>query len=220
MSIRTITPEELEALRADGREIALIDVRTPAEFREIHAAMARNVRLDRLDPQAVMKSRDGAAAPLYFICRAGSRGRQAAEKLLKAGYTDAINVEGGTLAWEAAGLAVVRGRKAMSLERQVRIAAGSTTRRTRCAKSAKPSPRHPASPAIWTPSPCARCARSQTDDTPRSTNWRATSSVTSRAVRSWRAAITSATAPGDSCAGTGSKPSRPGWCCLRSSVAW
>jgi rhodanese-related sulfurtransferase len=125
MSIRTITPEELEALRADGREIALIDVRTPAEFREIHAAMARNVPLDRLDPQAVMKSRDGAAAPLYFICRAGSRGRQAAEKLLKAGYTDAINVEGGTLAWEAAGLAVVRGRKAMSLERQVRIAAGS-----------------------------------------------------------------------------------------------
>ena len=35
------------------------------------------------------------------------------------------NVEGGTLAWAAAGLPVVRGRKAVSLERQVRIAAGS-----------------------------------------------------------------------------------------------
>ena len=36
-----------------------------------------------------------------------------------------VNVEGGTLAWEQAGLPVVRGKKAMSLERQVRIAAGS-----------------------------------------------------------------------------------------------
>jgi hypothetical protein len=34
-------------------------------------------------------------------------------------------VEGGTAACEAAGLPVVRGRKAMSLERQVRICAGS-----------------------------------------------------------------------------------------------
>ena len=33
-------------------------------------------------------------------------------------------MEGGTLAWEQAGYPVVRGRKTMSLERQVRIAAG------------------------------------------------------------------------------------------------
>jgi rhodanese-related sulfurtransferase len=38
---------------------------------------------------------------------------------------DVVNVEGGTLAWEAAGLPLVHGaRKAISLERQVRIAAG------------------------------------------------------------------------------------------------
>jgi rhodanese-related sulfurtransferase len=35
-----------------------------------------------------------------------------------------VNVEGGTLAWEAAGLPVVRGQKVISLERQVRIVAG------------------------------------------------------------------------------------------------
>ncbi|MBY0459619.1 MAG: DUF2892 domain-containing protein, partial [Gemmataceae bacterium] len=37
----------------------------------------------------------------------------------------AVNVEGGTLACVEAGLPVFRGRKMMSLERQVRIAAGS-----------------------------------------------------------------------------------------------
>jgi hypothetical protein len=49
----------------------------------------------------------------------------ACEKLLAAGLADAISVEGGTAACEAAGVPVVRGRKAMSLERQVRIAAGA-----------------------------------------------------------------------------------------------
>jgi rhodanese-related sulfurtransferase len=66
-----------------------------------------------------------ADEPLYFICRSGARGRQACEKLLQAGFAHAINVEGGTLACLEAGLPVVRGKKAISLERQVRIAAGS-----------------------------------------------------------------------------------------------
>jgi rhodanese-related sulfurtransferase len=104
----------------------LIDVRTPAEYREIHAEPARLVPLDSLDPDAVMRDRSGVEGdPLYTICRSGGRGRQAAEKFLAAGYTNVVNVEGGTLAWERAGLPVVRGKKSMSLERQVRIAAGS-----------------------------------------------------------------------------------------------
>jgi rhodanese-related sulfurtransferase len=40
------------------------------------------------------------------------------------GYSNVISVEGGTNAWSEAGLPVVRGKKAVSLERQVRIAAG------------------------------------------------------------------------------------------------
>ena len=104
----------------------MIDVRTPVEYREVHAEPARLVPLDRLDPRAFMDSRDGSKDhPLYIICRSGSRGRQAVEKFHAAGYTNVANVEGGTLAWEKAGLPVVRGQEVMSLERQVRIAAGS-----------------------------------------------------------------------------------------------
>jgi rhodanese-related sulfurtransferase len=36
-----------------------------------------------------------------------------------------LNVEGGTMAWNQAGLPVTRGKKGMSLERQIRIVAGS-----------------------------------------------------------------------------------------------
>ena len=125
MSVTTVSPKRLAEL-CNGGKIDLIDVRTPVEFREVHVELARNVPLDRLDPEAVAQARNGSKdEPLYLICRSGSRGRQACEKFLAAGFTNVVNVEGGTLACVEAGLPVVRGKKAISLERQVRIAAGS-----------------------------------------------------------------------------------------------
>jgi rhodanese-related sulfurtransferase len=124
MNVPTISPRQLADLCKSG-QIDLLDVRTPVEYRELHAADARNVPLDRLDPVALMRARNGSQEePLYLICRSGSRGRQACEKFLAAGFTNVVNVEGGTLAWAECGLPVVRGKKAISLERQVRIAAG------------------------------------------------------------------------------------------------
>lgn len=126
MDVATIAPGELEAKRVRGDVVELIDVRTSAEYREVHAASARLVPLDRLDPRAVMEGRQlDADAPLYLICRSGARGKQACERFVAAGYHNVVNVAGGTLEWERSGLPVVRGEKTMSLERQVRIAAGS-----------------------------------------------------------------------------------------------
>jgi rhodanese-related sulfurtransferase len=106
--------------------IDLIDVRTPVEFREAHLEAARNVPLDRLDPAAVMQSRSGGSElPIYVICQSGGRGRQACEMFHAAGFTNVVNVEGGTAACVAAGFPVIHGPKSISLERQVRIAAGS-----------------------------------------------------------------------------------------------
>jgi len=124
VSVTTISPRQLADL-CKNAQIDLIDVRTPVEFRELRATHARNVPLNRLDPVALMQARNGSKdEPLYLICRSGSRGRQACEKFLAAGFPNVVNVEGGTLAWAECGLPVVRGQKAISLERQVRIAAG------------------------------------------------------------------------------------------------
>jgi rhodanese-related sulfurtransferase len=126
MSVSTVTPQMLAELRKLNKQIDLIDVRTPVEYREVHVQFARNVPLDVLDPATVMRDRVGAESdPLYVVCRSGTRGGQACEMLLKAGHTNVVNVEGGTLACEQAGLPIVRGKKAISLERQVRIVAGS-----------------------------------------------------------------------------------------------
>jgi rhodanese-related sulfurtransferase len=125
MNVTTISPQRLADLGGSGA-LDLLDVRTPVEFREVHADGATNVPLDRLNPVEVMQARNGHKdQPLYVICRSGSRGRQACERFLAAGFANVVNVEGGTLAWVECGLPVVRGKKAISLERQVRIAAGS-----------------------------------------------------------------------------------------------
>ena len=126
MSVTTISPQELAALLQQGHKIRLIDVRTPAEYREIHAEGAELAPLDRLDPIAIMADPSGSPTePIYVICKSGSRARQACEQFLAAGIANTVCVEGGTSAWEQAGLPVVRGKKTMSLERQVRIAAGA-----------------------------------------------------------------------------------------------
>lgn len=122
MELKTIEPQELQALMGTGQSIQLIDVRTPAEFEEIHATPARNVPLDRLDPE---QFRSGKGERLFLICKSGARGIQGCEKLAVSGLESVTNVTGGTDAWNKAGLPVVRGRKTISLERQVRIAAGT-----------------------------------------------------------------------------------------------
>lgn len=124
MAITTISPQDLAARQARGEVCDLIDVRTPVEFREVHVTFARNVPLDQLNPAALASTRHDASQPLYVICRSGNRANQACEKFVAAGFTNIVNVTGGTLAWDQAGLPVARGKKAISLERQVRIAAG------------------------------------------------------------------------------------------------
>ncbi len=125
MKATSISPKQLYETIQSGQAVDLIDVRTPFEFQEVHATFARNVPLDQLDAAKIAAERNGGGQPLYLICRSGSRGNQACEKFLAAGYPNIVNVEGGTHAWEEAGLPVTHGRKVMSLERQVRIAAGS-----------------------------------------------------------------------------------------------
>ena len=125
MSNTAIKPKEFAELCKNNGKIDLIDVRTPAEYREVHVEVARNTPLGQLNPAELMHERNGSGhEPLYFICRSGSRGQQACEKFLKAGFSNVINIEGGTMACVDAGLPVVRGKRSISLERQVRIAAG------------------------------------------------------------------------------------------------
>lgn len=121
--VATISPAMLAERRRTGETLILVDVRTPAEFGEVHVDVARNIPLDRLDPKEIASL--AGSGPIYFVCKSGGRSQKACEKMLAAGIQNVVSVEGGTAACEAAGVPVVRGREVMSLERQVRIAAGA-----------------------------------------------------------------------------------------------
>jgi len=122
--IMKISVKELHEFIRTGRKVALLDVRTPAEHGEIHIEGSHLMPLDRLDTSAAMGLVQDADA-CVLICRSGKRAASAMEKLAAAGCDKFQVLEGGVQAWDEAGLPVNRGAKAMSLERQVRIAAGA-----------------------------------------------------------------------------------------------
>jgi rhodanese-related sulfurtransferase len=121
--MKTITPIQLQTILAAQPSSPVIDVRTPVEFAEVHVPQARSVPLDELKPSSLQLQKD---QPVYLLCRSGQRATKAAEKFAKEGFSQPIVVEGGTLAWIKANLPVERSAvKVVSLERQVRIAAGA-----------------------------------------------------------------------------------------------
>jgi len=124
--MKTIVPLDLHNRLAAGQPGLLLDVRTPGEFATLHAHGAILEPLESLNPQRILDLLRGQARPVYVFCQSGSRAKQAVGQLEKAGVPDCVVVDGGTTAWEAAGLPVERGAsKVISLERQVRIAAGA-----------------------------------------------------------------------------------------------
>ena len=119
-----LPPAELTSLLRDRPETRLLDVRTPGEFEAEHIAGAYNVPLDTLSEHGA-EIRAAIAEPVVLVCRSGQRARKAEQALKSAGMSNLHVLDGGMTAWTAAGLPVRRATPRMSLERQVRIAAGA-----------------------------------------------------------------------------------------------
>jgi rhodanese-related sulfurtransferase len=125
MAVRSISARELHQMVAAGKTIDLVDVRTQREFNNVHATPAQLVPLDTLDAAKFLSTRNGRSKePIYVICHSGMRSANACAKFIAAGFDNVYNVEGGTSAWVKAGLPVVRGKSAMSVERQTRLVMG------------------------------------------------------------------------------------------------
>jgi rhodanese-related sulfurtransferase len=77
----------------------LVDVREPEEWAAGHAPSATHIPLGELGTRYLEIPQD---APVYLICRMGSRSNQAAHALCGAGW-DALNVSDGMQGWAAAG---------------------------------------------------------------------------------------------------------------------
>jgi rhodanese-related sulfurtransferase len=107
--LKSITVQQLHALSGE-RPVELVDVRTHEEFREVRAAIARHVPMDTIEPHELMRGRQlPADEPMYFICHMGGRSGRVCLAMMAAGYPNVVNVDGGTEAWDEAGLPAEKG---------------------------------------------------------------------------------------------------------------
>ena len=126
MSFELIQSMQVAARIKKGEKIHLVDVRSPAEFQAVHAEGAILCPLDTLNPRELARKLGiSPSSPAALLCAAGNRAKKAAEKFVAEGIPHCLVVEGGTQAWEAAGLPVLKGKGVISIERQVRIGAGT-----------------------------------------------------------------------------------------------
>lgn len=119
-----IGPGSLAALIQEEPDARLLDVRTPGEFESAHIRGAYNVPLDTL-AEHTREIRTVSEAQIVLVCQSGQRAGKAEDALRTAGMSSLHVLEGGINGWIASGLDVVVRRKRISLERQVRIVAGS-----------------------------------------------------------------------------------------------
>ncbi|MEM9481528.1 MAG: rhodanese-like domain-containing protein [Verrucomicrobiota bacterium] len=124
MSLKLIAPMELKERLAANAGLKLIDVRTPPEFRAVHVDGAVNLPLDRITRESYEEVA-GEAEDVILICKSGARSGKAGEQLIESGVGGLSSVDGGTDRCVEEGLPVRRGKSAISLDRQVRITAGS-----------------------------------------------------------------------------------------------
>jgi len=100
----SLSPQELAA-KIEAGKVRLIDVRTDEEVAQGMIPGAEHIALDRFDP-AELDLSDGREVVLY--CRSGRRSAIAGERLASATGGPVEHLEGGILAWEAAGQPVDR----------------------------------------------------------------------------------------------------------------
>lgn len=122
-AIEMISPKDAYALVSKNPQVKLLDVRSALEFNETHLKDSINIPIDMLNLK--MNSLNQTGQSYIVFCRTGNRSPMAADMLLQSGISSVKVMEGGLTRWQKEKLPVIKGQGGISLERQVRIIAGS-----------------------------------------------------------------------------------------------
>lgn len=94
----TITPLELRELIEAGADIAIVDVREPVEWDIVHLPGATLIPKGRiLSGEALAELPQDKRIVLH--CKTGIRSAEALAAIHKAGFADAVHLQGGVIAW-------------------------------------------------------------------------------------------------------------------------
>ncbi len=97
-SYRQISMDEAVTMMAEESGYIILDVRTPEEFAEKHIPNAINVPNETIGTDEISALPDKDQLIMVY-CRSGRRSKEAAEKLVKLGYTNIVEF-GGIIDWK------------------------------------------------------------------------------------------------------------------------
>ncbi len=104
-NFRNVDVAEANQMLSSSKPPFLLDVRTSAEFKEMHIQGAKLIPLDNLMQRMGDLPKERA---ILVVCRSGGRSSTAARELAAVGY-DVINMRGGMIQWQGAGLPIRKG---------------------------------------------------------------------------------------------------------------
>jgi glyoxylase-like metal-dependent hydrolase (beta-lactamase superfamily II)/rhodanese-related sulfurtransferase len=122
-SIEMISPRDAESLLKQDQQVKILDVRSALEFSQTHIEPSINIPIDMISAKIGELSQ--SKQKYLVLCHSGTRAAMAADMLLQSGIHTVKVIEGGIAHWEKEKLPVIKGQGGISLERQVRIIAGS-----------------------------------------------------------------------------------------------
>lgn len=94
----TLTPLELRELLDSGKKVALIDVREQVEWDINHITGAELIPKSAIESGAGLARLPQDRIPVLY-CKTGVRSAEALAALKKAGFSDALHLQGGIVAW-------------------------------------------------------------------------------------------------------------------------
>jgi rhodanese-related sulfurtransferase len=110
-----------ELINKQGKDIMLIDVRSLDEHKSGSIPDAKCIPHDAIVDNLDKIPKD---KNIVLFCQAGKRSEKACQALKEKGFTQLTQLEGGFSAWASNQLPIKQSRKAISIQRQVMIAAG------------------------------------------------------------------------------------------------
>jgi rhodanese-related sulfurtransferase len=126
MSYKRIHPIDLMSQKS--ADTCILDVRTAAEVQAIALPDCLHIPLHELTPERLREELQKSGkngSQVYLLCQAGRRAEMAADQLQGNIDAELVVIEGGMNAIQQSQIPLKQtGKKRMSLERQVRIAAG------------------------------------------------------------------------------------------------
>ncbi|MFA7158554.1 MAG: rhodanese-like domain-containing protein [Kiritimatiellia bacterium] len=103
-SLKLVKPQDLHRQMQSGTAPVIVDVRLPSEWMALRIGQVLNIPINRLFTDGKRLAGD---MPALTVCNSAYRSSMGGSVLLKMGFKEVSNMEGGGEAWVAAGLPTI-----------------------------------------------------------------------------------------------------------------